>query len=160
MGTKANPGSYDCYGAVDDDEPLFTLRAKDPLAPVLVKLWVELRKMTRPGTVVLSPDRTREIRKHQEALRCASDMVAWRVAQLRGLMPSLIRVDGELRTVIETIGYQPSIGLYAKVVRWSKDKDVNRVVVSRSPRGPWRPWTPDDVLSAAPRIRPLPSKFW
>ena len=25
-------------------------------------------------------------------------------------MPSRIRVDGELRTVIETIGYQPSIG--------------------------------------------------
>ena len=80
MGTKANPGSYDCYGAADDDEPLFTLRARDPLAPVLVKLWVELRKMTRHGHTVLSPDRTREIEKQREALRCASDMEAWRKA--------------------------------------------------------------------------------
>ena len=59
MGTKANPGSYDCYGAADDDEPLFTLRARDPLAPVLIRTWVELRKMTRPGTGVLSRDRRR-----------------------------------------------------------------------------------------------------
>ena len=73
-------------------------------------------------------------------------------------MPSRIRVDGERRTVIETIGYQPSIGHYATVVRWSKD--VTRVVVSRRPRGPWRVWTPDDVLSAVPPHQPLPSKFW
>ena len=61
-------------------------------------------------------------------------------------MPSRIRVDGELRTVIETTGYQPSIGYYVKLVRWSKD--FNRVVVSRSPRGPWRLWTPTDVLNS------------
>ena len=77
---------------------------------------------------------------------------ARRARAARVLMPSCIRVDGELRTVIETIGYQPSIGHYAKVVRWSKD--FNRVVVSRGPRGPWRVWTPDDVFSAVPRISP------
>ena len=73
-------------------------------------------------------------------------------------MPSRIRVDGERRTVIETIGYPPSIGHYATVVRWSKD--FTRVVVSRRPRGPWRVWTPDDVVSAVPPHQPLPSKFW
>ena len=54
MGTKANPGSYDCYGAADDDEPLFTLRARDPLAPVLVKLWVELGVGLSPPHVTAS----------------------------------------------------------------------------------------------------------
>ena len=73
-------------------------------------------------------------------------------------MPSRIRVDGERRTGIETIGDQPSIGHYATVVRWSKD--FTRVVVSRRPRGPWRVWTPDDVVSAVPPHQPLPSKFW
>ena len=73
---------------------------------------------------------------------------AWRARETRGLMPSRIRVDGERRTGIETIGYQPSIGHYATVVRWSKD--FTRVVVSRRPRGPWRVWTPDDVFSAVP----------
>ena len=80
MGAKANPGSYDCYGAADDDEPLFTLRARDPLAPVLIRTWVELRKMTRPGTGVLSRDRRREAKKQIEARRCAVEMEAWRKA--------------------------------------------------------------------------------
>ena len=53
MGTKNNPGTYDCHRSADGDEPIFTLRAKDPLAPVLIRTWVELRKMTRPGTAVL-----------------------------------------------------------------------------------------------------------
>ena len=74
------------------------------------------------------------------------------------MMPSRISVGSTVYQVVENIGYQPSIGHYAKVVRWSKD--VNRVVVSRGPRGPWRVWTPDDVLSAVPPHQPLPSKFW
>ena len=83
---------------------------------------------------------------------------AWRARETRGLMPSRIRVDGERRTGIETLGDPPSIGHYATVVRGSKD--VTRVVVSRRPRGPWRVWTPDDVVSAVPPHQPLPSKFW
>lgn len=43
MGTKANPGKFDCYGKAAADEPLFTLRAKDPVAPQLVLVWRALR---------------------------------------------------------------------------------------------------------------------
>lgn len=44
MATKAQPGPYDCYAKAADDEPIFTLRAKDPIAPYLVEIWVASRK--------------------------------------------------------------------------------------------------------------------
>ena len=31
MGTKNNPGDYDCHAAAKPDEPVFTLRAHDEL---------------------------------------------------------------------------------------------------------------------------------
>ena len=34
--------------ALYDDEPTFTLRARDPLAPILVELWVRMRRFSRP----------------------------------------------------------------------------------------------------------------
>lgn len=39
MGTKNNPGKYDCYGKAEPDEPIFILRANDPIAPMVVRLW-------------------------------------------------------------------------------------------------------------------------
>ena len=43
MGTKNDPGEYDCYANAKDDEPMFVLLARDPIAPVLVHLWVMMR---------------------------------------------------------------------------------------------------------------------
>jgi hypothetical protein len=43
MGTKNNPGNYDCYAKAAPDEPIFILRGKDPIAPFLVELWVASR---------------------------------------------------------------------------------------------------------------------
>lgn len=43
MSTKNDPGKYDCYAKLADDEPYFVLRAKDPHAPALVELWASLR---------------------------------------------------------------------------------------------------------------------
>lgn len=43
MGTKNNPGNYDCYAKLDPDEPYFVLRAKDPSATYLVRIWEKLR---------------------------------------------------------------------------------------------------------------------
>lgn len=37
MSTKLDPGQFDCYAKLADDEPYFVLRAKDPHAPVLVR---------------------------------------------------------------------------------------------------------------------------
>ena len=81
MGTKANPGQFDCYAAAADDEPLFVLRANDPLAPSLLRIWVELRDMNFPWTTVLPRARKHEADKLREALQCADAMAAWRKAQ-------------------------------------------------------------------------------
>ena len=61
--------------ALYDDEPTFTLRARDPLAPILVELWVEMRKFSRPLHKEL--DVRREADRRTEALGCAADMVQW-----------------------------------------------------------------------------------
>lgn len=44
MGTKNNPGEFDCYAKAHPDEPLFILRGKDPVAPYLVSMWVYSRQ--------------------------------------------------------------------------------------------------------------------
>jgi len=43
MGTKSNPGQYDCHTKAEPDEPLFTLLARDPTASHLVDAWAALR---------------------------------------------------------------------------------------------------------------------
>lgn len=44
MGTKNNPGSFDCYQAAMPNEPMFILLARDPDAPMLVELWAKIRE--------------------------------------------------------------------------------------------------------------------
>lgn len=43
MATKTRPGRYDCYRNAGADEPVFTLRATDPLAPLMIRLWAFCR---------------------------------------------------------------------------------------------------------------------
>lgn len=43
MGTKLNPGQYDCYAKLEPDEPYFLLCSKDPIGEYLVSAWVALR---------------------------------------------------------------------------------------------------------------------
>ena len=81
MGTKANPGQFDCYAAAADDEPLFVLRAKDPLAPALVHEWAnryEDATMRELGGVV---HERKGLEKSDEARVCARAMRLWRKAQ-------------------------------------------------------------------------------
>lgn len=74
MATKQNPGKYDCYGKAAVDEPLFTLRAKDPLAPKLVRLWADLAE-DQPAD------------KRDEARKCAADMEEWYRQHRQNLKP-------------------------------------------------------------------------
>ena len=70
MGTKNDPGTFDCYANAEPDEPMFVLLARDPLAPTLVRMWAELRKLTgRSGA--------REEAKRIEAYECAAAMETW-----------------------------------------------------------------------------------
>ena len=38
-----NPGKFNCYAKLADDEPYFVLSGKDPVAPYLVLAWREIR---------------------------------------------------------------------------------------------------------------------
>ncbi len=77
MGTKANPGRYDCYAKAEPDEPIFTLRANDPNAAALVWLW---------ATMAEFDDETKtEPEKVKEARRCMRAMIEWAAA--KGVKP-------------------------------------------------------------------------
>jgi hypothetical protein len=66
MGTKNNPGAWDCYEKAGPDEPMFVLLARDPLACGLVRLWAQR------ALQVHGPE------KAAEALACAGAMELWR----------------------------------------------------------------------------------
>lgn len=66
MGTKNNPGDYDCYETAEPDEPMFVLLARDSLAPALVEMWAAVREIM--GTDILQSN---------EAMACAEAMRRW-----------------------------------------------------------------------------------
>lgn len=68
MGTKNNPGAYDCYESADPDEPMFILLARDPLAADLVNMWANQYWAKKDADPV----------KAKEAQECAVAMRAWR----------------------------------------------------------------------------------
>jgi hypothetical protein len=67
MGTKNNPGEYDCYAKAGPDEPMFVLLARDKHAATLVRLWALLKEQDGENPAKLV-----------EALRCADQMQAWK----------------------------------------------------------------------------------
>jgi Fe2+ or Zn2+ uptake regulation protein len=73
MGTKKNPSKYDAYTAAYDDEPIFTLRANDPLAVDLVVGWAHQ----------YAKRSTHDPAKLDEALNVAKAMREWRADQTK-----------------------------------------------------------------------------
>jgi hypothetical protein len=63
MGTKTNPGQFDCYAAAADDEQMFVLLGRDKHAPTLVRLWALLRAYDGEDEAKIS-----------EAIACADAM--------------------------------------------------------------------------------------
>jgi hypothetical protein len=88
MGTKNNPGKFDCYENAEPDEPLFVLLARDPLAPFLVSIWSKLRMGDLEAADVVYEEIVRKILpryntapdvdKASEALDCSLAMFKWR----------------------------------------------------------------------------------
>lgn len=70
MGTKNNPGTFDCYENAEPDEPMFVLLARDKHAPELVRTWARHRH-----SIAESEE---DFAKVQEALACALAMEQWR----------------------------------------------------------------------------------
>lgn len=92
MGTKNNPGDYDCYAKLGPDEPYFLLRAKDPAAPYLTMMWAASRQGDFAGMLdlvtsmslnqeILSRVGGEENPKIGETNHCARTMDAWRKSQ-------------------------------------------------------------------------------
>jgi hypothetical protein len=68
MGTKNDPGKYDCYAKAEPDEPIFTLIARDRHAPTLIWLWSTLRELDQDA-----PEKVAEAREV-----CAA-MLQWQI---------------------------------------------------------------------------------
>jgi len=68
MGTKNNPGAYDCYANAEPDEPMFVLLGRDPVASFVVHIWADAC-----ATMGTSVD------KIDEARHCADLMCAWAI---------------------------------------------------------------------------------
>lgn len=67
MGTKNNPGAFDCYAKAEPDEPMFILLGRDKHAPLLVKLWASMRELDGE-----------DMAKVEEAYQCAIAMHRFR----------------------------------------------------------------------------------
>jgi len=66
MGTKNDPGKFDCYTNAEPDEPMFVLLARDKHAPTLVWLWAVLREIDGEDQAKL-----------KEAQECVVSMIEW-----------------------------------------------------------------------------------
>lgn len=66
MGTKNNPGEFDCYVKAEPDEPMFILLGRDKHAPTLVWLWASLRELDGE-----------DANKVTEARNCVAEMIGW-----------------------------------------------------------------------------------
>ena len=76
MGTKNNPGAFDCYDKALPNEPMFVLLARDPVAPSLVRTWASRREWRVNTGQKPESDRAMV----EEAYACADAMEAWRSA--------------------------------------------------------------------------------
>lgn len=75
MGTKNNPGEFDCYKAADPDEPMFVLLGRDVTAPKLVLGWA----MDRYAAIASGQKPIDDLPKVLEAIECAKAMIDWRL---------------------------------------------------------------------------------
>lgn len=77
MGTKNNPGAFDCYGNAEPDEPMFILLGRDPHGHSAVRKWADDREaMIRAGLKPID-----DMRMVWEARECADAMEAYCIAR-------------------------------------------------------------------------------
>ena len=74
MGTKNDPGQFDCLDTALPDEPVFVLLGRDTQAPGLVHMWAFEREQGIAEGRFPESDRA----KVAEALRLATQMIEWR----------------------------------------------------------------------------------
>lgn len=96
MGTKNNPGDFDCYANADPDEPMFVLLGRDPFAPDLVDTWADLREAAGDDP-----------RKVQEARQCAEAMRHELSTRGRRTPPSCIAISTHDVPSLDTLKGRP-----------------------------------------------------
>lgn len=74
MGTKNNPGQFDCYDAALPDEPMFVLLARDPDFALRVRKWA----FNRQRAVECGERPLSDMELVREAIECASAGANWR----------------------------------------------------------------------------------
>lgn len=94
MGTKNNPGDFDCYDAAEMDEPMFILLGRDENASKLVEQWAIRRferlsetysriELPRRHSYIEKQKLLRALHKIGEALQCADAMRAYYIKRSR-----------------------------------------------------------------------------
>lgn len=143
MGTKRNPGRFDCHAKAEPHEPLFTLLARDPKAPALVERWALFAE--EAGNV--------DEEKIREARDCAIAMRSYRgavfdlgdltramenrrkgVTERRGSNTIFERFNEVLPTATSSGSY-----LFERTTNTRKTKDERRDGIDR--RDPDSRWT-------------------
>lgn len=89
MGSKNQPGRYDCYAAAAPDEPMFILLGRDPAAAIVVEFWIALRR-------ALGGDNDDKL---AEAKQCAELMEGW--ARALGKADKVDRVEAAYHALID-----------------------------------------------------------
>jgi hypothetical protein len=74
MGSKNEPGKYDCYANAEPDEPMFVILARDPSAPELVEQWA----IRRVNLISEGKKPESDYALVEEARECADKMRQWR----------------------------------------------------------------------------------
>lgn len=129
MGTKANPGRFDCHakaetsaqaGEADSaqdglrrpnaplheggtDEPLFTLLGRDPAAPMLVRLWAQMRRQA--DLTGADKEKIAEAKTCAEAMADYCRVTAERVPMKadEALMAAIILAVGDLGIQVNAV---------------------------------------------------------
>lgn len=75
MGTRDNPGRFDCYAKAEPDEQLFTLMARDPDFEEFVRWWAHWR--SRQIEAGVRPATEEEFAQIKEAQEIATEGGIW-----------------------------------------------------------------------------------
>jgi hypothetical protein len=69
MGTKNDPGKFDCYASAEPDEPVFVLLGRDPAAALAITFWCAVREHLRDkGVADISDEKIDEALAHEDAM--------------------------------------------------------------------------------------------
>ena len=95
MSTKTEPGPFDGMARAEPDEPVFTLRAHDPLAPGLVHEWVDRRR--KAIREAFAREEITEAKRELELLQCReAEEIAWSMKDWRtGMAPIVAEEKAE-----------------------------------------------------------------